>query len=141
MAYDDFGNILPSKADKKTNLLTFGEIGGVGQLVYRHFRFAAYALRYENDSSTELLAVPVASASALPDLDQDEKMDGNTILTSLCNLAMKIDSYETEEQYIDLILQWCKGNMHPYQIDAVFDVLQNADCIDMDLVKKLCDPS
>ena len=134
MAFDDYGNEVPSKADKKTNLLTFGDIGGVGQLVYHHFRFADYALRYEKDTNAEPLAVPVASEAMLPDLNQDDKLDGNTILTSLCNLAMKIDSYETEEQYIDLILQWCKDNMHPYQIDTVFDVLQNADGIDMDVI-------
>ena len=40
MPYDAYGNEIPSKADKRTGFLSFGDIGGVGQLVYHNFRFA-----------------------------------------------------------------------------------------------------
>ena len=117
MPYDDFGNEIPSHANKKTSLLTFGDIGGVGQLVYHGIRFADYSLEY--DANDALIAVPVASTETPPNLEQREDLDGNAILTGLCDLARKIDSFETEESYVDLIVDWCKENMHPYQIDPM----------------------
>ena len=46
MPYDGFGNWVDSKTDLTTDTLGFGEIGGVGQLVYRLFRFKKYVVRY-----------------------------------------------------------------------------------------------
>ena len=39
MPYDGMGNWVDSKTDLTTDMLGFGEIGGVGQLVYKLFRF------------------------------------------------------------------------------------------------------
>lgn len=44
MPYDWNGRYIESKADNKTDILGFGEIGGVGQLIYHHIRFKKYEM-------------------------------------------------------------------------------------------------
>ena len=36
------------RANRQTDMLGFGEVGGVGQLVYHSFRFADYEIDYSN---------------------------------------------------------------------------------------------
>lgn len=136
MPYNDFGEEVPSVAEKKTGLLTFGDIGGVGELVYHNFRFSNYTI-LEDDAN--LLAVPVVNAETPADLEQREDLDGNRILTSLCDLARKINSYETKDEYQVLILQWCKQYMHPYRIDALYQMLSNEEDIDPEIIGKLAE--
>ena len=121
MPYDAYGNEIPSKADKKNSFLSFGDIGGVGQLVYHNFRFADYSVEY--DDHNEMIAIPVVGKDALPDIEQRDDLDGKKILTSLCDLARRIDSYDTKEAHQDLIVEWCRSHMHPYRIDAIFEML------------------
>ena len=125
MPYDAYGNEIPSKAEKKTGLIRFGDIGGIGQLVYHNFRFADYRLEF--DAENRVIVIPVISAEKAPDMSQKENLDGKEILTSLCDLARAIDSYETKENFQDLILQWCRTHMHPYQIDELFNELTDED--------------
>ena len=134
MAYDDFGKKVPSKANKKTAMFTFGDIGGVGQLVYHNFRFADYKL---NDEGAETLVIPVIGAEALPDMEQKKGLDGKTILASLCNLAREIDSFETKGNYQDLILDWCRKYMHPYKMDILFQTLTDDEDVGIDLISVL----
>lgn len=42
MPYDRNGRYIKPKTDNKTDILGFGEIGGVGQLIYHHIRFKKY---------------------------------------------------------------------------------------------------
>ena len=39
------------RANKQTHMLGFGEVGGVGQLVYHSFRFADYEIDYLKDGT------------------------------------------------------------------------------------------
>ena len=48
MPYDWQGNEIESKAERHTNMLGIGEIGGVGQLIYHSVRFTDY--RYYDSS-------------------------------------------------------------------------------------------
>ena len=121
MPYDAYGNEIPSKAEKKTGLIRFGDIGGIGQLVYHNFRFAEYTVEY--DDHNEMIAIPVVAKDALPDTEQRDDLDGKKILTSLCDLARIVDSFDTKEPYQDLIVKWCRTHMHPYRIDAIFEML------------------
>lgn len=135
MPYDSYGNEIPSKADRRTGLLSFGDIGGIGQLIYHNFRFADYTLEY--DESNHMIAIPVIGKEALPDMSQLEDLDGNEILTSLCDLARRVDSFETKERYQDLIIQWCKTHMHPYRIDELFAELSEDGLSESDYMLEL----
>ncbi len=134
MPYNDYGEEIPSRADRTTEYISFGEIGGIGQLIYHNFRFADYTLEYDDDN--QLLAVPVIGKDAPPDMSQLENLDGNEILTSLCNLAEAVDSYDTKEPYQELIVRWCKKHMHPFQIDELFAELSEKGVRESDFLLK-----
>lgn len=132
MPYNWNGDYIESRADKNTDILGFGEIGGVGQLIYHNFRFADYKLK--NDKKSGLLACPVCNKKSPPDLTPKDNLSGKEILTSLCELARRIDDVSEENDYKALIIEWCKENMHPYAIDYLYNALtdDNFDIADID---------
>jgi len=101
--------------DRATDILGFGEIGGVGQLGYKVTQFAQYDWDYMND---DLVAYPVIN-----DTESDYKsysdISGGMLLSSLCNLARIIDNPETKQEPFELIIRWCKKFIHPYFVDDV----------------------
>lgn len=105
-----------------TDKLSFGEIGGVGQLVYNQIRFADY--EWEGDNVKPLLK-PVIDENNPPKLNPRDGMTGQDILVSLCELARRIDSYEEKQPYTELILQWCKENMQPYALDTLYEYMSD----------------
>ena len=121
MPYNWNDEYIESRADKKTGILGFGKIGGVGQLIYHNFRFADYKLK--NDKKSGLLACPVCNIKSPPDLTPKDNLSGKEILTSLCDLARRIDDILEENDHKALIIEWCKDNMHPYSIDYLYNAL------------------
>lgn len=109
------------RANKQTDMLGFGEVGGVGQLVYHSFRFADYEIDYLKDGTWA--AIPVCDTHHPPDVTQKDYISGGYILSTLCNLAKKINDLPKEKPFTDLILDWCKDVMHPYHIDEVYGEL------------------
>ena len=122
MSHDDYWDDFVSQADRTVNFISFGDIGGIGQLVYHNFRFADYTLQFDDNGHT--IASPVVSKDTPPDMSQLADLDGKEILTSLCDLARKVDSFETKEPWQDLIIEWCRTHMHPYRIDELFEGLK-----------------
>lgn len=110
-----------TRANKHTDVLGFGEIGGVGQLIYHGFRFADYEI--DNLEDGTWAAIPICDAKHPPDTEQEKNLSGGEILSSLCNLARKINDLPKERSYTDLLLAWWKGIMHPYNIDVVYGEL------------------
>ena len=55
-------------------------------------------------------------------------------MTSLCEFAWRIDDVSAENDHKALIIEWCKGNMHPYAIDYLYNALTdyNFDISDID---------
>lgn len=139
---DDY---IESKAKTNTDVLGFGEIGGVGQLIYHVFRYMDYELRENNDGL--LLAWPVCKLGLEPDLSADGAFTGRELLASLCNLAKKIDDLSEKRSYIELIIEWCKANTQPYAIDEIyneltdksFDIATDGDMVAKDSVFAISD--
>ena len=42
MPLDGMGNYIESKADNTSDVIGFGDVGGIGQLIYHTFRFKDY---------------------------------------------------------------------------------------------------
>ncbi len=120
MPYNWNGDYVPSKADKSTDILGQKEIGGVGQLIYHPFRYKDYILANDNE---EYCAFPVCKPGYEPAFPTDDSVSGRGLLVSLCNLARQIDDWDNKIPYDQLIIQWCKENMHPYSIDFVYQEL------------------
>ncbi len=117
MPYNWNGDYIPSKADRSTDILGQKEIGGVGQLIYHPFRYKDYILGNDNE---EYCAFPVCKPGYEPAFPTDDSLSGKGLLVSLCNLARQIDDWDNKIPYDQLIIHWCKENMHPYRIDFVY---------------------
>ncbi len=120
MPYDDYGKWTESKTDLTTDTLSFreiGGIGGVGQLIYKMFRFKKYELRYVD--SGEILACPICRSGFEPEFFDSDDMTGAEILVSLYNLALKINDPSEEKPYDELIIEWCNEVTHPYFVDEI----------------------
>lgn len=66
------------------DVLSFGEIGGVGEMTYRTVHFPRYELRYENNA--RCFARDTKKTIQLIDRHADTLLTGQELLVSLCNL-------------------------------------------------------
>jgi hypothetical protein len=121
MPYDSYGNYVPSKADKRTDVFGYDAIGGIGQLIYHLVRFKEYELDYT--SSDVLVARPYCQRGYEPELYTKDSPSGAALTASIFNLAKKIDDLSEERPYTELIIEWCKKYGHPYAIDSVYAYL------------------
>ena len=118
MPYDAYGNYIPSKADKRTDVLSYDAIGGVGHLIYHLVRFKEYELDYA--PGNVLVARPYCQKDYEPELYTNDSPTGAELTASIYNLAKKIDDPSQERPYTDLIIEWCKKYGNPYAIDGYF---------------------
>ncbi len=105
------------------DVLSFGEIGGVGEMSYRTIRFPKYQIR--NERGSMLLCPVYERTDALIDSKKDFYMTGQELLFRICNLYRKINDAACNASYVQLIAQWCTENTHPYQIDMIYEVLKD----------------
>ena len=119
-----YDEIHESKANRHTDSLGFGEIGGVGQLIYHHVRFSNYECLNMRDP--ELPVRPVINKKSPPELSPEDDMTGRELLTSLCDLARRIDSFDETTSHYTLIMEWCISHMHPYHIDYLYNAISEA---------------
>jgi hypothetical protein len=106
------------------DVLGFGEIGGVGEMIYHTVRFPEYVL--ETEDGVQILR-PRCSLGCEPTKNTDYSLTGQKLLANLCNLFKKMNDPSCEESYINLIINWCRENTHPYSIDALYDMLSADD--------------
>lgn len=111
------GERIPSKANKMTDILGAKEIGSVGQLIYHPFRFKDYEFGY--NTLDKSCFKPICQPGVEPVFLEDDTLTGKGILTSLCNLAMEMNSFDNNVPYTEQIQKWCLENMHPYSIDSI----------------------
>ena len=117
MPEDYMGNWIDSKTDLRTDILGFGEIGGVGQLIYRLFRFKKYKIRYVEDG--RILACPICSPGNEIEFSTTQDLTGADMLVSLYNLELKINDPSEEKPFDELIIDWCNRVAHPYFVDEL----------------------
>ena len=119
MPYDGMGNWVDSKTDLTTDTLGFGEVGtvgGVGQLIYKLFRFKKYEMQ---NVDGEILARPVCRPGFEPEFFDSDGLTGADILASLYNLALKINDFSEKKPFDELIMDWCHRVAHPYFVDEL----------------------
>ena len=117
MPYDAFGKFTASQTDITTDTLGFGEIGGVGQLIYSLFRFKKYTVSYTDNG--DILAYPSCHSEGELDFHNSEDLIGADLLASLYNLALKINDFSEEKSFVELIIEWCESVAYPYFIDEI----------------------
>lgn len=125
MPYDAYGKFTESQTDITTDMLGFGEIGGVGQLVYNSFRFKKYEVRYTEGGA--ILACPVCRNENDIEFNNSNDLIGADILANLYNLALRINDLSEEKSFVDLITEWCESIAHPYFIDEINALLRDKE--------------
>lgn len=120
--YDEESMYLDSEANNTTDILGFGEIGGVGQLIYHLFCFKDYEVE---NTDKGIIAHPICRPGFEPELVTNDMPTGKELLVSLYNLAKRINDFSEDEPYTDLIIEWCKTYSHPYFIDFIYSYLSD----------------
>ena len=109
-----------------TDSYTFAEIGGVGEMVYKAVRFPEYLPEY-NHASKEDEIKPLFTFSRRPISGTDYSITGQDLLASLCNLYKRINAPDNAESTAELVWDWCRNNIHPYDIDDLCYEIENGD--------------
>jgi len=116
--------------------LSFVEVGGVGEMVYRAVRFPEYIPDYDDDGE---IIKPLFTGGHAPVSGTDYSLTGQDLLVSLCNLYGKLNNPDSTESISDAIWDWCRNNIHPYDIDSLCEILEsekNAHITFMDIIEK-----
>ena len=101
--------------------LGFTEIGGVGDMIYRAVRFPEYVAA---DRDGKCVIMPVFTASIAPEAGTDDSLTGQELLTSLCNLYLSLNNEDSTEPISDAVLNWCRHNIHPYNIEVLCEIIE-----------------
>lgn len=117
--FDEF----QSKAERKIEILEANTVGGIGQLIYHLFRFEDY--EYDYDKNGQLTVRPVCKNNYCPQMCTDDFPTGANLFVSVYNLAQRINTTADKKLCAELIVKWCKNNVHPYNIDYIYDGLRN----------------
>lgn len=110
----------------QTEHYTFTEIGGVGEMIYKAVRFPEYVPEY-NHASKEDEIKPLFSFMGQPTSGTDYSITGQELLASLCNLYKKINAPDANERITDLVWDWCRNNIHPYDVEELCLEIENGD--------------
>jgi hypothetical protein len=102
--------------------LSFVEIGGVGEMVYRAVRFPEYVPDYDDDGE---IIKPLFTGGHAPISGSDYSLTGQDLLVSLCNLYSKLNNPDSTESISDAVWDWCRNNIHPYDIDSLCEILES----------------
>lgn len=102
--------------------LSFVEIGGVGEMIYRAIRFPEYVPEEDDE-----LIKPVFSGINAPTINDEYNrgLTGQELLISLINLYRKLNRPFNREPIAWLISRWCKDNIHPYEIEGLYELLES----------------
>ena len=123
MPLDGMGNYIESKADNTSDVIGFGDVGGIGQLIYHTFRFKDY--EYEITAGETVCLKPVVHKGMKPDIDKVNGFSGKELFLELYNLGKKINDFSEKRPYDELLIEFCKKVAHPYSIDSLYSMLLN----------------
>ena len=113
-------------ADRTADTFGFGELGGIGQLIYNTFSFSNYKVGF--DTAGELVAIPVIDKDHSISLSDNEfSSTGKDILLGLCNLAKAIDNPAETRPCAEMIINWCKKYEHPYAVDEIWAEINDSN--------------
>lgn len=102
--------------------LSFVEIGGVGEMIYRAVRFPEYIPDYDDDGE---IIKPLFTGGHAPVSGTDYSLTGQDLLVSLCNLYGKLNNPDSTESISDAVWDWCRNNIHPYDVDNLYEMLES----------------
>ena len=113
--------------------LQMADIGGIGNITYKKVVYS----NYEYVLTDEGAIIHPTDSKPVINPQEDYDLTGEALLVELCNLARDINKYDVDSSLptenkksirdaqrkgcVDLIIDWCKNNMHPYDIEDLFE--------------------
>ena len=113
-----------------TDFYTFTEIGGVGEMVYKAVKFAEYVPEYNHATKGDEIK-PLFTFFGHPTSGTDYSLTEQDLLASLCNLYKRINAPDSAESATDLVWEWCRNNIHPYDIDNLCQEIEDGNFLDL----------
>ena len=99
--------------------------------------YPAYAIPdYDDDGE---IIKPLFTGGHAPVSGTDYSLTGQDLLVSLCNLYVKLNNPDSTESISDTVWDWCRNNIHPYDIDSLCETLEsekNAHITYRDIIEK-----
>lgn len=117
MPHDWAGNPIPSKADNTTDIIGFGDVGGIGQIIYHTFRFKEY--EYEEARDGYWCLRPLGE----PEIDKSNGPSGKELFAALYNHARNINDFSIKKPFDEQVKDFCMSVAHPYYIDSLYSTM------------------
>jgi len=89
-------------------------------MIYRAVRFPEYVPDFDDDGE---IIKPIFTGGHAPESGTDYSLTGQELLVSLCNLYGKLNNPESTVQITDAVWDWCRNNIHPYDINNLYEML------------------
>ena len=109
------------------------DIGGIGNITYKKVVYP----NYEYVLTDEGAIIRPTESEPVINPQEDYDLTGEALLVELCNLARDINKYDIDNTLpaenkksirdaqrkgcVDSIIDWCRNNMHPYDIEDLFE--------------------
>ena len=117
-----------------TEYYTFTKIDGMGEMIT--VRFPDYVPEYNHAEKKDVI-VPLFTPLGRPTSGTNYSITGQDLLAGLCNLYKKLNVPDSTERISDLIWDWCRNNIHPYDIEALCSEMESGDFMDPYFLKRL----
>lgn len=122
--YSKFEKLPKEKTNRE--LIHIQDVGGISHFTYNVVRYKEY--RYDDDVNLEKYGICGQVIAPYkfeePETDIKIKENGKQILLSIYELAYQINeaplSEHPNKSYMDLIMDWCINNFHPYDIELLY---------------------
>ena len=106
-----------------TDFFSITEIGGVGEMVYKAVRFPECVPEYDYERKEDTI-VPICTYLHRPESGTDYSITGQDLLVSLCNLYTDINNPGGTETITNMVWNWCRQNMQPYNIEILCQMVE-----------------
>ncbi len=113
-----------------TEMFTITEIGGVGEMVYKAVRFPECVPEYDHERKEDII-VPICTFFNRPEAGTDYSITGQDLLVSLCNLYKKINSPDYSVGITEMVWDWCRRNVAPYNIEQLCNLMEQENYMEL----------
>jgi hypothetical protein len=113
-----------------TEFFSFTEIGGVGEMVYKAVRFPECVPQYDHERKDDTI-VPICTYTHPPEAGTDYSITGQELLVSLCNLYKKINTPDYSVGITDMVWDWCRSNIVPYNIEQLCNLMEQGNYMEL----------
>ncbi len=106
-----------------TEFFSITEIGGVGEMIYKAVRFPECVPEYDHERKEDTI-VPICTYLQRPESGTDYSITGQELLAGLCNLYKKINAPDYSVDITDMVWDWCRNNIQPYNIEILCQMME-----------------